>query len=126
MKYKIDASDITITRNCYFYVLSARIDGVYVERNYNGYSKKQAIKKFFTDCAGYTTKDIKAACTLCNFWGVVILDTIYGIDDYFITAFDYGDGLKSITKNKIYYTSAGNPYFIKNGTRYNVNAFMRL
>lgn len=61
----------------------------------------------------------------CNFGGVIILDMQYDIDDSVVTAYDFGDGYKSIRHNKVYYSSKG-AYIVKGKTRYYLSDFMRV
>jgi len=73
--------------------------------------------------------DYIAVCTLSYFNGVLI----YDIDgDDVITASYYNEGcnnvmhINRITKNNIYYDSIGDPYIIKDKTRYCLSDFIRV
>lgn len=59
-----------------------------------------------------------ASFGLCNFGGLAILDIIYGINDYAVACFNYGDGNKEIRRHKIMTTSSGRDYIRKGGRRY--------
>lgn len=63
---------------------------------------------------------------LCNFGGLEILDILYGIDDYAVACFDFGNGRQQIRKHKIQYTPAGRSYIRKQGVRYYFDEIMRV
>lgn len=71
-----------------------------------------------------TKKPIGTLC-LSNFGGLLVLDIECGIEDKIITCFDFGSGRKNFGKNKIYYNSNGDAYFVKFGKRYYLNEIMR-
>lgn len=56
--------------------------------------------------------------TLCNWGGLEILDIEYGIDDYVIACFNYGNSRLEIRRHKVMYTPAGRAYIRKHGVRY--------
>ena len=62
---------------------------------------------------------------LCNWGGIEILDIIYGINDYVVACFDFGNGRRKIRKHKIEYTSNGRDFFRKEGRRYYFDEIMR-
>lgn len=49
----------------------------------------------------------------------------YGIEDYLITK-KINSKNSRVVKNKIYYTSLGQPYFKKYGKRYSLNECLRI
>ena len=63
------------------------------------------------------TKPIRVMA-LCNWGGLEILDIEYGIDDYVIACFNYGNGRLEIRRHKVMYTPAGRVYIRKHGVRY--------
>ena len=66
----------------------------------------------------YKDKQSIATVCLCNWGGLEVLDVLYGIEDYLVTCFNYGDGRTSISRNKIYHTTSGRDYIRKCGRRF--------
>lgn len=69
-------------------------------------------------------KPVGGLC-LCNFGGLVVFEIIYGIDDYCISGFDFGDGVKDIRTTKIHYTTSGRNYIIRGKNRCYFDEIMR-
>lgn len=87
---------------------------------YMGYSKKEAINKYLTDCK-------PAGVLSTSTWGgLVILDFEYGIDDYCLCGFNFGNGNENLRWRKIYTNLNGNQFIKINGQRYNFSDFMRI
>lgn len=63
---------------------------------------------------------------LCNFGGLEILDIEYGIEDYVIACFNFGNGRYDFRRHKICTTPSGRQYFRKQGTRYYFDEVMRV
>lgn len=58
---------------------------------------------------------------MCNWGGLEVLDIEYGIDDYVVACFNFGDGRININRHKIEYSTNGNQCFRKRGRRYYFN-----
>lgn len=73
-------------------------------------------------------KDIPAVgyVGLSNWGGLEVLDVLYGIDDYLVTCFNYGDGRTRISRNKIYTAASGRCYIRKSGRRFYLDEIMRV
>ena len=63
---------------------------------------------------------------LNNWGGLAVLDVIYGIDDYVVACFDYGDKRSNIGRHKIEETANGRSFFRKCGRRYYFDQIMRV
>lgn len=70
--------------------------------------------------------EIKAAYSITYDHACVILGVEYGINDKLITAYSNGGKLENIAKNRIYSSVKNGDYFVKNGTRYYLNMFMKI
>ena len=68
---------------------------------------------------------ITASLSITNTMALVIKEIVYDTDDYVVAYFIDGEKKSRETKNKISYTKNGEAYFIKNGTRYLLNSFIR-
>jgi len=66
-----------------------------------------------------------ATCSTCNFGGVCIMELQQGIDDYVITAENYGEGYIRVSKSRIQYTAQGKPFFVRQRQRWYLSEFMR-
>lgn len=113
---------ITETLNLKKHILGGlEISGIGENRiKYIGYSKNDAIKKYLNNC-----KPIKIY-GLSNFGGVVILDFWFGIDDYCLCGFNFGNGNENLRWRKVYTNLNGNQFIKINGQRYNLSDFMRI
>ena len=70
---------------------------------------------------------IKASVVLSNFGGLVVLDIQYGIDDYLITGFCFGDTIENIAKSKIRTSIKDDRlYILRYGQRYYLDDMMAL
>jgi hypothetical protein len=108
-------------------VLSAMIDGHYVDHAYMYYTKKEAIKMFQEKYGTYPNDYTPlGVLTICNFGGLAIMEIEDGIDTYVYVTDNYGDGYKNLSKNKVYYDAKGNSYFVRNRVRYYLHDFMKV
>ena len=65
-----------------------------------------------------------AVMGLSNNYCIVILDIIYDINDYVVSAFCYDDGYKHKRKTRIFYDNR--PYFKRYGVKYYLDEFTRI
>jgi hypothetical protein len=88
-----------------------------------GYSEREAIRNFQLEFGTYPD-DFKPLATMhiCNFGGLAIMEIR---DEVAYVCDNYGDGYKRLTKNKIFYSAKGHPYFTRNRNRYYLSEFMR-
>ena len=63
---------------------------------------------------------------MSNWGGLEILDIEYGIEDYAIACFNFGNGRRNIRRYKIYSTPSGDSYIRKEGRRYYFSDIMRV
>lgn len=63
---------------------------------------------------------------LNNFGGLCIMKIIRDIDDYVVSAENYGNGYIRASKARIRYDRKGNPYFMRFRQKYYLNEFMKV
>ena len=63
---------------------------------------------------------------LSNNYSIVILDIIYDINDYVISAFSDGENYKHKRKTRIFYDNNDRNYFVRYGVKYYLDDFMRI
>ncbi len=66
-----------------------------------------------------------AVYPMSNWGGVEVLDIIYGIDDYAVVRYNFGDVEEKVHKLKIRYDS-GSPYVRLDGNRIRFDECMRV
>ena len=76
----------------------------------------------------YKDKKPIAVYPMSNWGGVEILDIIYGIDDYVVARFNFGDGDvdNRMHRYKIKYNKSGIPFFSMGGNRVRLDECMRV
>ena len=67
-----------------------------------------------------------AVMGLSNNYSIVILDIIYDINDYVISAFSDGENYSHKRKTRIFYDNDGRNYFVRYGIKYYLDEFMRI
>lgn len=122
--YRFTKDEISIYRNKYGDItLSILLDGKYIDHTYMGYSKREAIKRFQQEYGTYPDDFTPArVLTLCNHGGLAIMEII---DEVAYVCDNYGNGYERLTKNRIFYSAKGYPYFTRNRQRYYLSDFMR-
>ena len=70
----------------------------------------------------------KPLATLCisNWGGIEVLDIQYGIEDYLVACFNWGENRQQIRHHKICTARSGRLYFWKQGVRYYLDQFLRV
>ena len=122
--YRFTKDEIHISRNHYGdLTLSIMFNGKYYHSTFNGYSKREAIKRFQQEFGTYPDS-FKPLATMhtCNFGGLAIMEII---DEVAYVCDNYGNGYERLTKNKICYNQHGHPYFTRNRQRYYLSDFLR-
>ena len=72
------------------------------------------------------TKAVGYINTAFTQWGgIEILDIEYGIEDYVIACFNFGNGRYDFRRHKIYTSTSGRQYFRKQGVRYYFDEVMK-
>ena len=67
-----------------------------------------------------------AVMGICNTCGIVILDIVYGINDYVISAFCDGENYNHKRKTKIFYDNNDRPYFNRYRVKYYLDDFYKI
>ena len=69
--------------------------------------------------------DVKpiAVCPLTNWGGVCIMEIQNDLEDYVVSAENYGEGYKNVSRSKIRTTTKGEAYFMRQGKRWHIRDF---
>ena len=67
-----------------------------------------------------------ASMCICNTCSIVILDIVYGINDYVLTAFIIDDIYIYNKTTRIFYDYNNRPYFYRFRVKYYLDEFMKI
>ena len=74
----------------------------------------------------YVGKQPVAVYPMSNWGGLEILDIIYGVDDYAVARYNFGEPESNLHKVKINYDASGNPFVVIDGNRIRLDECMRI
>ena len=69
------------------------------------------------EMAEYENKEPIAVYPVSNCGGIEILDVLYGIDDYVVCRYNFGEPEKKLHRVKVKYKGTGLPYVYIDGTQ---------
>ena len=80
--------------------------------------------KTFEEIRKGNIKPVGGLC-LSNYGGLEVYSIIYGIEDYIISGFNYGDGPKDLKQTKVYTSNSGRAYIRRYNARYYLDTISR-